>query len=376
MLLLGLQIAAYPSQAQAANAPADPEFSRLFSQVLADPTNVDLGHQYAQAALARGEARKALSTYERILLQDPDNDMAQTNLARVRLLIAPDITSWRAEAGFGAASNARHVATGETSEIFGRASLSVRDERTMADMRLRSLASIRYDQHTDIDDLSAGLATASTGPLLSGYGSWVFRPAVGVSYAWVDERTLYFETFGEFGAENFTAGAINAASLRIAHRNVASHVSSKDGFVADLSGFHSRRGVVTPSDVVSVSARIRYSEGLGSDDKDNDPSTPLFPSDYTEFRGKIGYFLPLYENYVSGGPTFTAYSRNFRTPVSGGGSNRHDVYFAPGANVSVSNVCGSQCQLKFDYRYETTNSNDPARDITNHVGGARVVVAF
>ncbi|VAW10641.1 hypothetical protein MNBD_ALPHA09-1937 [hydrothermal vent metagenome] len=356
---------------------ADSAYNRLFAAVLADPANADLGLEYARAALARGEPRKALSTYERILLQDPGNDEARVGLTRVRLLIAPAFTSWRAEAGLGASSNARHATSDGNSNVFARGALSFRDERRLGDNRWRTLGSVRHNQYGDVDELTAGLATISAGPMLGGVGKFVILPAAGVSYSWLDGRSLYFETFGEISAESYSQETLSSVGIRAAHRNIANRFSSLDAWVFDLKGRRSQRGLFGVTDVLSMAGRLRYSNATGTDTKDTDPSTPLFPGKYIEVRGKFAYAMPLFGDAVSGGPTLTAFSRSYRTPVSTGtAKDRRDFFFAPGAAMTFNDVCGRQCDVKFSYRFENNNSNDPAAEYETHVGGARIAVSF
>ena len=56
---------------------AEENLDTLFVRILINPTDVDLNLRYAKLAEEQGEIRKALATYERILLQDPDNSEAK-----------------------------------------------------------------------------------------------------------------------------------------------------------------------------------------------------------------------------------------------------------------------------------------------------------
>lgn len=75
------------------------ELRQLYAQILRDPTNSELNFRYAQLAEQRGEIRKALSAYERILLNDPDNPDVRRALQRIRRALQPDTTQFFAELG-------------------------------------------------------------------------------------------------------------------------------------------------------------------------------------------------------------------------------------------------------------------------------------
>ena len=71
-------------------ADADPTesraaFNRLYQQVLADPTNVELNLRYAEMAAKRGDLEAAIGALERLLVSQPDQREVQL---RVGLLYA------------------------------------------------------------------------------------------------------------------------------------------------------------------------------------------------------------------------------------------------------------------------------------------------
>jgi len=88
LLALGLiALAALPVRAQ-----DDGELRRVFEQILQDPGNPGLNLRYAPLAIDRGELRKALAAYERILAQDPDNEEAKAGIRRIQRQLEPTLT--------------------------------------------------------------------------------------------------------------------------------------------------------------------------------------------------------------------------------------------------------------------------------------------
>src|SRR5690606_18505044 len=86
------------------------DIALLRDRLLDDPTNTELNLQYALVAEGRGEARKALGTYERILLNDPGNAAARRGLLRVRRQLLPPETSTILTGGLRWEANPRHLA--------------------------------------------------------------------------------------------------------------------------------------------------------------------------------------------------------------------------------------------------------------------------
>ena len=75
-----------------AAAQEDPELRRVFEQILQDPGNPGLNFRYARLATDKGDIRKALAAYERILAQDPNNEEAKAAIRRSQRELEPTST--------------------------------------------------------------------------------------------------------------------------------------------------------------------------------------------------------------------------------------------------------------------------------------------
>ena len=82
-----------------ATAQQTADLQELFRQVLVNPTDTAANIRYAQEAERRGELRKALSAYERIVLNEPNNSQARAEYERIKALLEPAQT--RFQIGFG-----------------------------------------------------------------------------------------------------------------------------------------------------------------------------------------------------------------------------------------------------------------------------------
>ena len=98
VFLLG-SIALVPRQASA------DELDIVFGQLLAEPANPSLNLRYAELAMARGETRKALAAYERVLAQDPNNRQVIRAYNRAKRRLQPSVTAFTLSTGFVYESN-------------------------------------------------------------------------------------------------------------------------------------------------------------------------------------------------------------------------------------------------------------------------------
>ena len=72
------------------------ELDVVFGQLLAEPGNPSLNLRYAELAMERGETRKALAAYERVLARDPGNRQVIRAYNRVKRRLQPKVTAFYA----------------------------------------------------------------------------------------------------------------------------------------------------------------------------------------------------------------------------------------------------------------------------------------
>src|SRR5262249_31048654 len=88
-----------PAAAQV-NAAGDAELRALGRQMILNPGDLEIAFRYAELAAQRGEVDRAMATYERILLNDPNNARARDAVERLRLGIEPPRTVVYAKLGY------------------------------------------------------------------------------------------------------------------------------------------------------------------------------------------------------------------------------------------------------------------------------------
>lgn len=358
----------------AANAPSD-EMAVLFRQVLANPADTQANLAYARAAERAGERRKALATYERILLNDPGNAEAREGLARVRRAIEPSWTNITLSTGAGYNSNPLQRADGapQPGSAFAMIDARFRDERPLGWWRWRSEFAAGGWYYDRTEAMNSGYVLGNIGPLIPVPGSLALRPVAIAGYRWLDQTDLYGEIGGGLELEGRFQGAVQALKLAAVYRDYGEDWSSDSGPVVDLEGRFSFPALFFNSDALFLRPRVRWSD-VGSD------PVPFLPTQfqvgkYWEVGGRIDYRVAL-SNYITAGAGVAIYQRWFADPSTVGGDDREDTYFAPGANVTLTNLLTDSVDLRADYIYQVQTSNDASREFDAHLVMGRLVGRF
>jgi tetratricopeptide (TPR) repeat protein len=358
-----------------APAAAD-ELDTLFERVLANPRDVEANLAYARAAEGRGELRKALTTYERVLQLDPGQAEAAEGLWRIRRQLEPATTSIVVEAGVGYESNPSEEAQPrfyeESASLFAAA--RIRDERRLGEYRWRSDVQGYGIWYPDTDTVNNFGVGASFGPLIPvGDGAFTVRPAIVGDLEWLDQSFLYGEAGASLTFEGRFAGAMQAIELRGVWRGYGSRWASDQGPVIDLLGHFATAGLVTENDMLAIRPRLRWS-GVDGKSLATVP-TQFEPGNYIELGARVDYNVRLFDWLVAG-THMGIYERWFSAPAAPGRSDREDTYFAPGASLTFTNVVRYGTDLKVDYTYQRQLSNAPGRTFTDNIVTGRVIARF
>ena len=351
-------------------ADAD-ELARLNAQIVNDPTNIELNLRYARLAEERGEPRKALAAYERILVYDPGNAEAKKGLERTRVAILPVVTEVFTEFGGGWDSNPHLVPTGRASDVdlFGR--ISLRDERTIMDTRWRTTGLLIGNLYRESGDLDYGYGSAAIGPVYALGPSFTMHPAIGGSASYFDHHLFYSEGFASLIFEGSSDGVAQTYRFRGGYRDFDSFFPASDGFFADASAKFAKAEVIAAGDLVVFSTWARWS-GVGGSFLTNTPTVNVSDSvqlgRYGEGGARFEYYLTLVD-WLIAGANFSYNERQYaKSPLSTGGSlQRRDGIYSPGASLIFRNLGTLPGDIRLDYRYERDDSNDPTSSYTDHV---------
>lgn len=348
-------------------ASAD-EVTAIYGRILDNPVSTELNLQYALIAEGRGEYRKALSAYERVLANDPGNEAARRGLQRIRRIIEPPVTQTTWEGGARLETNPLREPLPVAADVIGYGSVRVRDERPLGALRWRTILGGYGELHARETQLNYGTLSAETGPLIDlGASMMTFRPAAGGAVAAFDGRFYYWDLNASGTLEGYLQGAYQWMRVRAGYRQYDSSFTSDDGFYADLTGRLSRNDIFHEGDVASVSPWLRWSAING--DPDNG-AEEFAPGRYIGYGATFEYSKIINE-WLTAAASFRVGERLF---ADIGGGARRDLTLAPGASLIFTNVLGIQTDVRLDYRYEWNDSNDNDHDWQNHTVKLGVVV--
>lgn len=336
------------------------ELAAAYGAVLADPLNAELNLQYARLAEAKGEVRKALAAYERVLVNDENNAAAISGIQRVRRTIEPAVSQKTLDFGARFDSNALRTNTNASSDLLGYVSYRVRDERPLHDLRWRTLFGAYGEAHLNEDSLNFASVDAETGPLLDLEGTMMtVRPALGVGAAFFDGRFYHADVNASATLEGYLQGAYQWVKLRAGYRAFNEGFTSDSGFYADVTGRFGKRNVLTQQDSLSITPSARWSNFDG-------PTNGLMyytPGRFLEAGAIAEYTRPV-NDLLTAGANLQLRQRFY---TDSGLGARTDTLLAPGASLIAQNVFGPQTDMRIDYRYERNWSNQSGRDWQNHV---------
>ncbi len=284
-VVIGAIIAAGIATAGHAAGMIDP----YYGQVLANPTDPDINIAYAQRAEDRGEHRKALAAYERVLLHHPDNAEAIAGLIRVRRYLQPTITRVFVEFGGTYQSNPRQFPSPfETDDGSGFTSVRLFDERRLGSHRWRTNVNTFGELFGTTDVLNRFEIDGSIGPVFDLTSRIAVRPALVGGYSWLDGGTFFGEGGVSLTFEGYLEGALQAVEIRGTWRDYSSRWVSDDGFVIDVRGHFARNGLIGDADAFVFKPRLRWS-GLDAAPGVVVPAA-FEPGNYVEIGAQFAYY--------------------------------------------------------------------------------------
>ena len=347
-----------------------------YQRVLANPTDTAANMEYARLAEAVGQPRKALATYERVLLYDPENAEALAALVRIRRQLQPDTTLVTLTGGLGYESNPLQRHSDLESSLKAYVAGRVEDERRLGDTRWRTLLLGNAEYFSDVSQLDYGYLGGVTGPILPVGAQLSVNPFAGGGVSFLDNAYYYSEAIAGMQFEGYLQGAYQLLRVRGGYRSFGDQSISTDGFYADVVGRWALPQVVQDSDVFVFTPHARWS-GIGGIDVTNTSLGPddIKPGDYVSWGARFEYFNQVADWLTLGGGvdvTQTLYS-NLYAPD---GDKRDDVMIEPLLSAVFNRALGMQTDIALDYRYQWNQSNDEQAEFGNHIAMARVVTRF
>ncbi len=350
----------------------DRDMREIFDRILADPSNAALNFRYARLAIERGEYRKALAAYERVLARDPSNAEARAGIARLLRESRPSYTTLTVVLGAMYESNPRHdLKTGKRTDDVGlTARVSVVDERPIGDIYWRTEADASTVYYLTFHDIDSGTAGARTGPLIELSQGLRLNPFIGFYYSWLTRRTYSSEPTAGVVLETEITGPLKSIAARGAYQFVGRGFSDRDGTTAEVIANFEWRSLVFERSLLGVSPYWRYSGVIGSGAPTETPFNQPFPARQHQLGARADYFVPVLPWMVVNA-NFTYEYRHYFERIPEESQNRRDHLYAPGAQLIFGSFIGNSLDVIASYQFEYRHSNDGIQRYMNHVAGLR-----
>ncbi len=286
------------------------ELSDLNAMILRDPGNIELNLRYARLAEQRGELKKALSAYERVTVNSPQNLEAQEGFRRIVRKLQPEGTRLTLELGGGWESNPARDARDAKSDWLALVRAELRDERKFGEVSWRTIGSafgeFYRDQGNKVNYASAG---AVTGPIWDVTPQFSLHAAVGGGAALYGDHKLYEEAVAAFTLESGFWNGVQTGRLRVGFRGYDEFYGGSDGVYVDVSERFGFIGVLEKNDIAAVMPWFRWSDIAGT--PLNLPLEETQPGRYWETGLRGEYFRPLASWLIVGASIVRPATANF-----------------------------------------------------------------
>lgn len=329
-----LSVAIVSMSAAAATAQSSDDLQQLFQQVLTHPTDLAINMRYAKEAERKGELRKALSTYERILLNDPNNAAVRAEYERVKALLEPNRTRYMAGFGFQYETNVKLEDRHQKDAGAAMAMFRIDDDRRLGSTMWRSAMQVYGDVHTGAHGADLMYGNASTGPVWLMDNGWHFHPTVNGEVGFADYDFLFYSAglgaeFDTRGAGALRSIALGASYADFSNSNNSQPFEATNGRDAAVLGAKIRLAwdnVFTNSDGFDIRPGAIYNIARDSQYRFwQVGTTALYIVGIGTFGGGVGGL------YLS--PEVTVQYRDYAGDDGVHTQSRRDVRVAPGARL-------------------------------------------
>jgi hypothetical protein len=369
---LGFAVAAAMGAAtlSPASAQQTADLQELFRQVIMNPTDQAANLRYAKAAEQRGELRKALSAYERMVLNNPSDKQARAEYERVKALLEPPQT--RYQFGFGGVweSNVNLSDGDKRNDAAGMVTFRVDDDRRLGTQLWRTSVQLYGDAHARTSSADFLYGNASTGPVWVLDNGWRAHTFVIAESGFSDYNFLFWSaglgaTIETRGADPFRSITAAVSYADFSSSNSSGSFDPEPGRDAVVYGLSTRIGwdnVFAKTDGIEIRPAMVYNDAERSE--------------FTFFQGGItaSYAISLFS--FSGGvgnvylnPEITVQYRVYDGEETGRNKERRDTRVAPAVRLigmyeNFSAVLG----YTYDRNYSNYNNTGglEGRDYTNH----------
>jgi hypothetical protein len=371
--VLAAMLLAMPS---VANAQEDGELRRAFDDVMRDPTGPVPNFRYARLAIERGELRKALAAYERVLARDPTNAEALAGRARILRQLEPETTRFTASIGGFYQTNPRHanVSNTSTDDFSYTGRFGVTDERRLFGMRWRTEGDVFALNYANFRDIDIGSAGVRAGPVIPLDNLRRVHAFAGMSYSWLARRTFFGEPTAGLNFEFDDTGPFRGFIVRGGYQLLGRHLTSRDGVFVEAYPRFVFADVVLKGSTANISPFWRYN-GVVGHGAAVEPFGVPFPSRLHQLGIRGDYVVPVIGQLALGVNASYEY-RHYFEQFTAEPHHRRDHVIVPGGQVVLFGLFANRLDLIASYNFEHRTSNDGVARYNNHITGVRAQWRF
>lgn len=354
------------------------EMAVVFDRLMLNPSDPSLNMRYAELAVGRGEPRKALAAYERVLASHPGHPEVLRAYKRLKHGLQPAVTEVTVETGVSYATNPRQAPDGspyKEDDVTFDATLALFDERAIGSRRWRTHAFGRAQIQGDLEEISDVVGTVVTGPVFDLGKDTRLHVAPGVGGGWVDDDWLYRDLLVRFTLEKLFNGITQSLAVTVSDRDVNSDFNGSDGLLAEISGRWLFSDTLRKGDALFFLPRVVISRSDG-DGPGRVFRNDIYVGNFVETGARAVYYTRVADGRAWLGGGLGVYWRDYDQNVANAINDREDVLIEPTAHLLIPGIFDSKFDFRIDYRFEHNDSNDPTEDFDNHVFGIRTVRKF
>lgn len=360
------------------SATAQGSRDATFERLLRNPDDPALNVQFAAEAEARGELRQAMAALERAKAARPDDPAIAAEYERVRRKTLPDVTTATIQAGIGYTSNPLQLPKSSTIKrdaIFDLGA-NIEDERTLGDIRLRTLASVSSQLYRSSSEVNTARLNFASGPVFALDKDLQLHLAPGSSHVWLDGQHLYDEARMTATFSSLFQGVKQSIELRGGYRFGNDSIDYSDSYHFDVAGRFTFSPQLIGNDFLYVQPRGTINRVKDESAAATTPSVlarDFVLLSYNEWGGRLGYFFPILpNNQAYFGAGISAYRRDYDSGVIDAAGNvtdekRRDFYLEPTAHLIFPRLVADNVDVRIDYRFEDNHSNEKDSEFKNHV---------
>ncbi|MBL8674665.1 MAG: hypothetical protein JNL07_07255 [Rhodospirillales bacterium] len=375
-----------PAAAAPASAALQTELERAFQSVLANPADREANLRYAKAAEDAGQPRKALAAYERMLLNDPRDDVARRGYERLKLNADPPFT--RLRAGFGglfetnasAANQQLSPSTistrqlGGSDDFAGVGTLRIDDERFFGSQRWRSKAQFYGDFHVRSSKRDFQYGAVDSGPVFVVDQGVKVRPGLYADLGFSGYHQL-FHSVGVAVDLDFQTGWVKTARVGFGRTNFRKSDNARDAWVYAGRMEMGWDGVFTRSDTVSLEPFVVFYDARINTGEET----------FTQTGATLAYTVPIAQRALGFRtiyliPELSLDVRSYAGRPSGAiptdRGHRSDWRALPGLKIAGSEFLDRSITAVVSYDFDRSRSNYRAYSYDNHRFGLNVIVEF